>query len=288
MQTVPGGIAMKSLYLCPLLLAMCAAPASARQESTAAKTAPWPRDKVNAALVQARKATAEKRFQDSETLMLQVTQANPQDVLPWVELGMAEMGLKKYPEAENSFKMALGMKPAAPNGAQAYYASADGKGPEAGATTAGRSAVGSSVSNGQSRPPEVLGPVYASLGEVYAHEGKVPEAQAAFDEAAKVLPAQAAQYRSNETIVFFQTGHADAQYAAAKEAIPLNPERAQLYYFEGQALVGKSTVDPKTQKLILPPGCADAYKRYLKMEPNGQFSADARGVLTAAGISPGK
>jgi tetratricopeptide (TPR) repeat protein len=279
---------MKFLFLCPLLLAVSAVPAYVRQESNTAKAAPWPQDKVNAALVQARKATAEKRFEDSESLMLQATQANPQLVLPWVELGMAEMGLKKYPDAENSFKMALGMKPDAGGSGQAFYASADGKGPEAGATTAGRSAVGGSVSNGQSRPPEVLGPVYASLGEVYAHEGKVAEAQAAFDEAVKELPAQAAQYRSNETIVFFLTGHTDAQLAAAKEALPLNPGRAELYYFEGQALVGKATIDSKTQKLVLPPGCADAYKKYLSMSPNGQFAADARGILTAAGVAPRK
>jgi tetratricopeptide (TPR) repeat protein len=279
---------MKFHFLCPLLLAVSAVPAYVGQESTTAQPTPWPQDKVNAALVQARRATAEKRFQDSESLMLEVTQANPQLVLPWVELGMAEMGLKKYPEAETSFQKALGMNPDAGKSTQAFYASADGKGPEAGATTASRNAVGGSVSNGQNRPPEVLGPVYASLGEVYAHEGKVAEAQAAFDEAAKQLPAQAGQYRSNETIVFFLTGHPDAQLAAAKEALPLNSGRAELYYFEGQALVGKATIDPKTQKLVLPPGCADAYKKYLSMSPNGQFAADARGVLTAAGVAPGK
>jgi tetratricopeptide (TPR) repeat protein len=280
---------MKLLFACPLFLAIAAAPLLARQENPAAKAAPWPQDKVNAALVQARKDTAEKQFQDSETLMLQVTQANPQLVLPWVELGMAQMGLKKYPDAEDSFKMALGMKTNAQNGGNdAFYASADAKSPEAGAETASRSAVGGQVSNGDKRTPEILGPTYASLGEVYAHENKVPQAKAAFDEAVKALPAQAAQYRGNETIVFFETSHPNAQLAAAKEAIPLNPGRAQLYYFEGQALVAKSTIDPKTQKLILPPGCADAYQKYLKMEPNGQFSADVRGVLTAAGVPPGK
>lgn len=278
---------MKLPFACPLLLILAAAPLLALQENPATKPAPWPQDKVNAALVQARKDTADKQFQDSETLMLQVTQANPQLVLPWVELGMAQMGLKKYPDAEDSFKMALGIKPGAASD-EAFYASADAKNPEAGAETASRSAVGGKVSNGQSRPPDVLGPVYASLGEVFAHENKVPQAKAAFDEAAKALPAQAAQYRSNETIVFFQTSHPNAQLLAAQEAIPLDPGRAQLYYFEGQALVAKSTVDPKTQKLILPPGCAADYEKYLKMDPNGQFAADARGVLTAAGISAGK
>jgi len=52
--------------------------------------------------------------------------------------------------------------------------------------------------------------------------------------------------------------------------------------------VGKATSDPKTGEVILPPGCAEAYQKYLQLEPNGQFSADAKGVLAAAGIQPGK
>jgi len=55
-----------------------------------------------------------------------------------------------------------------------------------------------------------------------------------------------------------------------------------------QAMVGKATSDAKTGKIILPPGCAEAYQKYLQLEPNGQFSADAKGVLAAAGIQPGK
>lgn len=278
---------MRLLIVCSAILVFAAPAAFAQQEPAKdqAAVAPWSSDKVNAALVEARKATAEKRYADSEALMLQATQANPQDVLPWVELGMAEMGLKKYPEAESSFRMALGLRPEPQNGTggQTFYASANGKGPAAGAVTASRSAVGGTVSNGGKRTAEMLGPTYASLGEVYAHEGKVAEAEAAFDEAVKALPAQAPQYRRNETIVFFQTGHPNAQLAAAEEAIPLNPDRASLYYFKGQALVSKATIDPKTQKLILPPGCADAYRKYVQMRPNGQFSADAKGILAAAG-----
>jgi hypothetical protein len=58
-----------------------------------------------------------------------------------------------------------------------------------------------------------------------------------------------------------------------------------LYYFKGQALVSKATIDPSTQKMILPPGCAESYQKYLELEPNGQFSADAKGVLTGAGVA---
>ena len=299
---------LRFLCLCVLLLSIPAAPALAQPDKKPAK---FPGDKVNAALNQARAATAEQRYHDSEALMLQVTQAFPQLALPWVELGNAQMGLKKYSDAEISFKMALGMKPDAAKGAgQASNASAQekttgagssagglaplggasagGLPPLGGASTGGLPPLGGASSNGPPRPPQVSGAAYASLGEVYAHEGRIAEAQAAFDEATKMLPSEAAHYRSNETLVFFQTGQSDAQLAAAKQAIALNPQSSYLYYFEGQALVGQATIDPKSQKLILPPECAEAFQKYLKIDPNGRFAADIRGILAAAGVAPGK
>lgn len=112
-----------------------------------------------------------------------------------------------------------------------------------------------------------------------------PEAQAAFDSAVRALPAQGGQYRHNEAVVFFQAGDSDAQLAAADQAIALDPARAANYYFKAQAMVGKATMDAKTGKMVLPPGCAEAYQKYLQMEPAGPFSADAKGVLSAAGIA---
>ena len=56
-----------------------------------------------------------------------------------------------------------------------------------------------------------------------------------------------------------------------------------MYYFKGQALVAKATVDPKTQKMILPPGCAEAYQKYLSLDPKGPYSADAKAILSAVG-----
>src|SRR5207253_10316342 len=64
---------------------------------------------LNATIVAARQATAEKRFADAGARTSKVTTENPKLVLPWVELGLAQLGSKKYPEAENSFKMALGI-----------------------------------------------------------------------------------------------------------------------------------------------------------------------------------
>lgn len=243
-------------------------------------------ESVNAALVSARAATKDKRYADSAALMLKITAAHPGMVLPWIELGLAQIGLEKYSDAEYSFKAALGIGPNSPkeSDADSFYASPDAHGVAAGATRASRNTVGGTVSNAQKLTPEILGVAYSSLGEIYARTGRIVEAQAAFDSAVKAMPRQAALYRRNETIFFFQVGNAEAQLAAAEQAIALDPGRAMLYYFKGQALVNKATIDPQTQKMILPNGCAEAYQKYLQMEPEGQFANDTKGVLTAAGL----
>ena len=243
-------------------------------------------ESINAAIAEARKATAEKRYADSEALMQKVIAQNPALILPWVELGLAQLGEKKYPDAENSFKMALGIDPESLKRAHSddFYQKPDAPGVvAASATRASRNTVAGVVSSGDTRTPEIQGIAWASLGEVYAHEGKSSEAQAAFDSAVKALPAQAAQYRHNEAVVFFQSGNADAQLAAAEQAIALDPARAANYYFKAQALVGKAAIDSKSGKMILPAGCAEAYQKYLQLEPKGPFSGDAKGVLAAAG-----
>ena len=244
-------------------------------------------ENLNAAIVAARKATAERRFADSEALMAKVTADNPKLILPWVELGLAQLGLKKYAEAENSFKLALGIDAESIERAhsQDFYQSSDKRDAVAPTATRNtRNTVGGVVNNAQSRTPDIQGVSWASLGEIYAHQGKVNDAQEAFDHAVSAFPAQAAQYRRNETISFLQVGNSDAQLAAADKAIALDPSRGALYYFKGQALVSKATLDPKTQQMVLPDGCADAYQRYLELDPNGPYSADAKGVLTGAGI----
>ena len=130
---------------------------------------------VNAAVMQARAATKEKRYADAEALMLKVTRDKPELVVPWVELGLAQMGLKKYTEAEVSFKTAIGIDPASLLRSRSddfYQLDADPSKVAPTATRVGRSTVGHSVNNGKERPPEVLGGSYASLGEIYIHDGK--------------------------------------------------------------------------------------------------------------------
>jgi tetratricopeptide (TPR) repeat protein len=208
-------------------------------------------------------------------------------IYPWVELGQAQLGLKKFADAENSFKVALGVDPATLKLAHAddFYQQPGTPGDVAPAAThASRNAVGGTVVI-QTRPPEIVGISYSGLGEVYIQNKKSPEAKEAFDKAAKANPSQAALYLHNETVLFFQAADPSDQLEAANKAIAADPARASNYYFKGQALTGQASIDPSTQKLTLPPGCAEAYQKYLDLEPVGQFAADAKGVLTAAGVA---
>jgi tetratricopeptide (TPR) repeat protein len=276
------------VFLALTLAATIASPVSAQSAPPATSSFPQS-DKiadVNAAVVAARAATKEKRYADAEALMLSVTSAKPELVIPWVELGLAQLGLKKYPQSEDSFKRALGIDPASLETAHSedYYQLSAKPGTIAPqATRTSRNTVGHEVTTGEKRPPDVLGTSYASLGEIYIREGKITQGQASFDKAVQSNPSEAALYFGNEAVFFFQIGNTDAQLAAAEKAIAADPQRAMPYYLKAQALASKATIDPQTQQMVLPPGCSEAYQKYLRLEPNGQFSADAKGVLLAAG-----
>jgi hypothetical protein len=188
------------------------------------------------------------KYNEIETLMLKDTGAKPDASVLWAQLGQAQVGLKKYDDAEATYKKVLDLETA-------------------------------------SKKPNISiqGLANSGLGEIYARTGKVPEANAAYDAAAKVNPTQAAFYLRNEAVIFFQMNNADAQVAAADEAIKIDPTQPLVYYLKGQGLIGKSTIDPKTQRIVLPQDCTDAYQKYLELAPNGAYSAEVKGILAQAG-----
>jgi hypothetical protein len=70
-----------------------------------------------------------------------------------------------------------------------------------------------------------------------------------------------------------------AAAAAADKAIAVDPNVANVYYIKGQALVMQVTSDPKTGKMIAPPGCIEAYKKYLQLAPNGPYASEVKGII---------
>jgi tetratricopeptide (TPR) repeat protein len=125
--------------------------------------------------------------------------------------------------------------------------------------------------------------VLNQMGNVLAKLGKTDEAIAAFDGAAKVDPAGAGRYYKNEAAVLFNNNKTEESLAAAEKAIAADPTQPLPYYIKGQALVGKSTVDPKTNKLTAPPGCVEAYQKFLELAPNDPNAAQVKEVLDSLG-----
>lgn len=189
-----------------------------------------------------------QKFTQVEDTMKKDTALKPDASILWARLGQAQNGLKQYDDAITSFQKALDLE-----------------------KTAKKPLV------------EVQGLAQAGIAEAYARTGKVQQANDAFDAAAKLNPAEAGFYYKNEAIIFFQAGNADAQVAAADKAIAADPNNALVYYLKGQGLVQKASFDAKTQKIVLPPGCQEAYEKYLQLDPNGPYANDVKGILQQAG-----
>ncbi len=188
------------------------------------------------------------KYTDIESLMTKDSGLMPDEGLMWVNLGFGQAGLKKYDDAIVSFKKTISLETAS-----------------------------------QKPRMPVIGQAQAGLGEIYARTGKVPDANAAFDAAAKADPSNAPLYLRNEAIIFYQENNNAAEAAAADEAIKVDPNQPILYYIKGQGLIANATVDPKTSRIILPPDCAAAYQKYLELAPSGQFADEVAGILQQAG-----
>ena len=201
---------------------------------------------LNADLAEARQDNKDKKYAEAETLMLKDTGMKPDGELLWYELGMAQLGEKKWDDAAASLKKAADLGAAAkkPN-------------------------------------PELIAGAQAAMGEVDARNNKPADAAAQYDLAAKTNPAKAGFYYLNETVIFFNVGNADAQAAAADKAIAADANNPLPYYLKGQALAGKITVDPKTGAYSTPPGMVEAYNKYLQLAPTGQYAPDVKALLAA-------
>jgi tetratricopeptide (TPR) repeat protein len=116
-----------------------------------------------------------------------------------------------------------------------------------------------------------------------AKGGKVPEASAAYEAAATADPTKAGMYYNNEAAILFNSGQSDGALAAAEKAIAADPNRPDPYFVKGQVLIAKSTFDQKTQKLVAPPGCVEAYQKYLELAPNGSNATAVKEVLVSLG-----
>jgi tetratricopeptide (TPR) repeat protein len=124
---------------------------------------------------------------------------------------------------------------------------------------------------------------YNQLGNALTAQGKTADAIAAFDSAAKTDVTKAGMYYKNAAAVLYNSGQMDAALDEANKAIAADPNAADAYFIKGQALVTKSAVDPKTNKLTAPPGCVEAYNKFLAIAPNDPKVPQVKAVLASLG-----
>ena len=203
---------------------------------------------LNGLLAGARDAIKAGNFDTAIASMQQAVTVKPDESLLWYTLGDAQLGAKKYDDAITSYKKSL------------------------------------EVDAASKKPrPEVASAAENNLGQALANSGKTDDAMAAYEAAAKFDPTKAGMYYMNEATVLHNLHKDDAAEAAADKTIAADPTRAVAYYIKAQSLVGKSTEDPATHKLVAPPGCIDAYQKYLELDPNGRFAPEVKEVLTSFG-----
>lgn len=204
--------------------------------------------KLNGWLKEARADNQAKNFAGAEKLMQQAVVVKPDASVLWLTLGISQVGQKKYDDGVTSLQKTLTLESA-------------------------------------SKKPntEVQAAANNSLGEAYASTNRLPQAEAAYEAAAKLQPTEAAMYYTNEAIILSRSGQTDGTVTAADKAIAADPKQPIPYYLKGQALIAKATVDPKTQKIIAPPGTVEAYKKYIELAPNGPFVSQAQQILAEIG-----
>jgi len=128
-----------------------------------------------------------------------------------------------------------------------------------------------------------LAAYYNNLAEAYAKSNKVDDAVKTYGLAAQADPTNAAQYYFNTGAVLTNAGKIDDALAAFDKVIAADPTRADAYYWKGVNMIGKATL--QGDKMVAPPGTADAFQKYLELQPSGTYADAAKQMLTSIGSS---
>ena len=127
-----------------------------------------------------------------------------------------------------------------------------------------------------------------NLAAAAAKIGKSDEAIAAYKQAIELDPASAGHYYLNLGILLTNSnskGDPDVTKQAVDafdKAIAADPTLAEAYYFKGSALMGFVKMD-SNNKVIAPPGTAEAFQKYLELKPTGPYAADSKNMLGVVG-----
>jgi tetratricopeptide (TPR) repeat protein len=213
---------------------------------------------LNQKLAAAKAAEDAQNWDQAVSIMTEATALAPARHELWANLCVAELGGKKLEEAGAHCQKAI------------------------------------TLAEQQARPdPAKLAQYHNELGQVYGKSGKTQEAVAEYNSAAQADPAGASKYYFNLGAILTnesarQTEQAarfrmiDQATAAFDKAIAADPSYAEAYYQKAINLLGKATLD-KSNKMVAPPGTAEAFNKYLELEPTGRHAEEVKGMLAYIG-----
>jgi tetratricopeptide (TPR) repeat protein len=124
-----------------------------------------------------------------------------------------------------------------------------------------------------------------NLGQAYVKTGNMQAAMAEYQNAANLDPQNAGKYWYNVGAVLTNAGKTDEANQAFDKAIQADPNNAVAYYQKGINLLAKATVDPKSGKTQYPEEAGKDLQKYLELQPEGPYAAQAKEVLASLGES---
>lgn len=134
---------------------------------------------------------------------------------------------------------------------------------------------------------KVLAQYYNNLGKALANDGKTSDAVKAYTQAAQLDPAGAGMYYFNlggtltNANIKNDSDMRKAAVEAFDKAIAADPNRADAYYWKGTNLIGMATL--QGDKMVAPPGTAEAFQKYLELAPTGPHAEEAKAMLQGLG-----
>jgi tetratricopeptide (TPR) repeat protein len=225
---------------------------------------------INTVLKQALDDQKAGKPDDAVTALQGVMTLRPDEPILWQALGQAQLA-----SAEMAYRAAVAAKTPTTDPALVQKFSDT--------AASYKKAIDLSAAATKKPTPEALGAYYQNMGTALIKSGQLKEGEEAFDASAKANPAAAGNSYYNEAATLYNMNKTEDASAAADKAIAADPKRADPYYIKAQGMVQKATVDPKTQKIVLPAGCLEAYQEYLELAPTGAHSKEVTDILTQLG-----
>jgi tetratricopeptide (TPR) repeat protein len=259
--------------------AAAAATAAAAGAGAGAGAAPVPgqgQAKQDAGMTKEQRAEYEKKLKEQEEAM-----AKDKALQDAFNTGMEAKNAKNYPAAIESLEKASAMAPTQhvvwAQLAESYISLSDSKtgAEQQAAVDKGIAAYAKAVEI------KVDDPNYHNNYALALAKGKKMDmAQAELTKAAQLDPPQAGKYYYNLGAVYVNTNQSDAAETAFKKALELDPNYADAYYQMGLVLIVGAD-----QKMVAPPGTAEAFQKYLSLKPDGANAEGAKALLESLGAT---